>query len=224
MTGRRETLGARHPHTLTSINNLASLLHARGELAAAEPLLRETVAVYRETLGPKHPHALTSISNLAALLVDKKELAAAEPLMREAAVGCKETLGSQHPDTLESANSLNSLTALLKAQRPPSSAVTASSAARPREPPRSRRVKLHGLVKTPKLNGLCGRVVGVDAKSGRWAVQLDDGRAPVKLKPDNCAPEVEKESEAAAQLAAIRALKGKLQEELQGAPSVTRVS
>ena len=51
------------------------------------------------------------------------------------------------------------------------------------------RVRLHGLVKAPQLNGLCGRMVGEDAQSGRWTVQLDDGRAPIKLKPENCAEE-----------------------------------
>ena len=33
---QRETLGSRHPNTLTSINNLGLLLKAKGDLAAAE--------------------------------------------------------------------------------------------------------------------------------------------------------------------------------------------
>ena len=37
----RKTLGNRHPSTLTSIGNLGVLLRAKGDLATAEPLLRE---------------------------------------------------------------------------------------------------------------------------------------------------------------------------------------
>ena len=40
--GRRETLGNRHPNTLTSIHSLGVLLHVdKGDLAAAEPLCLE---------------------------------------------------------------------------------------------------------------------------------------------------------------------------------------
>ena len=41
METTRETLGDRHPSTLTSINNLALLMKEKGDLTAAEPLLRE---------------------------------------------------------------------------------------------------------------------------------------------------------------------------------------
>ena len=64
----RETLGDRHPHTLTSINNFGGLLQAKGDLVAAEPLLHEALKVCRETLGDRHPHTLISISNLGLLL------------------------------------------------------------------------------------------------------------------------------------------------------------
>ena len=80
----RETLGNRHPDTLTSINNLGELLHAKGNLAAAESLLREALEARRETLGNRHPSTLKSISNLSALLRSKGDLAAAELLCREA--------------------------------------------------------------------------------------------------------------------------------------------
>ena len=40
---QRETLGNRHPNTLASINNLGALLYSKGDLAAAEPLLREAL-------------------------------------------------------------------------------------------------------------------------------------------------------------------------------------
>ena len=81
---RRATLGNRHPDTLASISNLGTLLYAKGDLDAAEPLYREALKVRRATLGNRHPNTLTSMNNLGALLQAKGDLAAAEPLFREA--------------------------------------------------------------------------------------------------------------------------------------------
>ena len=64
---QRETLGNRHPDTLTSINNLGKLLIVNGDLAAAEPLLREALEVRRETLGDRHLSTLLSTRNLGLL-------------------------------------------------------------------------------------------------------------------------------------------------------------
>ena len=96
-------------HTLISICNLSGLLQVKGDLAAAEPLLREALEVRRETLGSRHPHTLTSINiSLGALLRAKGDLVAAEPLLREALEVRLETLGSRHPHTLASINSVRS--------------------------------------------------------------------------------------------------------------------
>ena len=46
--GRR---GSRHPDTLTSINNYASLLEAISDTQAAKPLYEEALDARRETLG-----------------------------------------------------------------------------------------------------------------------------------------------------------------------------
>ena len=88
------------------------LLKAKGDLAAAEPLLREALEVQRETLGNRHPDALISISNLGMLLQAKGDLTAAESLLREAVEGQRATLGSGHPDTLASIAKLRRLLVL----------------------------------------------------------------------------------------------------------------
>ena len=86
----RATLGNRHPHTLSSINNLGSLLHDKGDLAAAEPLYREALEGQRKTLGNRHPATLNSIRNLGALLQayyvvqGDLHLGAARRMLREA--------------------------------------------------------------------------------------------------------------------------------------------
>jgi hypothetical protein len=63
---RRATLGDRHPDTLDSISNFGVLLWVKGDLAAAEPLLREAVeglrATLGSTLGSGHPVTLDSIA------------------------------------------------------------------------------------------------------------------------------------------------------------------
>ena len=67
-------LGDRHPHTLMSINNMASLLQNMGELKEARPLLEEALQGYRETLGDRHPNTFASINIMARLLQDMDEL------------------------------------------------------------------------------------------------------------------------------------------------------
>ena len=94
-----------------STNNLGELLRGKGDLAAAEPLLRKALKVRRATLGERHPDTLISINNLGVLLQAKGDLAAAEPqaLLREALEGQRETLGDFHPHTLTSRNRLGAL-------------------------------------------------------------------------------------------------------------------
>ena len=115
LRARRETLGATHPDTLTSMSNLASLLKAQGKLDEAEPLYREVLRVQGGTLGEmsNDPDMLASMSNLASLLEDQGKLAEAEPLYREMLRVERQTLGDQHKDTL---CSLHNLAVLLYAQ------------------------------------------------------------------------------------------------------------
>ena len=47
-------------------------MYAKGNLAAAEPLLREVLKVQRETLGSGHPDTLCSNRALSMLLIRRK--------------------------------------------------------------------------------------------------------------------------------------------------------
>jgi Tetratricopeptide repeat len=60
-------LGPDHPHTATSLSNLAWLLRAQGELAAARPLLERALAIRERVLGPDHPDTAISRESLARL-------------------------------------------------------------------------------------------------------------------------------------------------------------
>ena len=54
--------------TATQLNNLGALLHAKGEDADAEPLLREALALRKTALGDGHPDVI----KLTALLSELK--------------------------------------------------------------------------------------------------------------------------------------------------------
>jgi len=68
LEGYRRTLGDTHADTLTSINNLASLLQDQGKLSEAEPLMREAVSGAKKTLGDAHPTTVIIQKNLDELL------------------------------------------------------------------------------------------------------------------------------------------------------------
>jgi hypothetical protein len=57
-------LGAGHPDTLGSRNNLAGAYQAAGRLEEAIPLYERTLADAERVLGAGHPQTLTSRNNL----------------------------------------------------------------------------------------------------------------------------------------------------------------
>ena len=80
LQARRETLGDRHPDTLSSIFNMGWLLKEMGQLEEARPLLREALQARRETLGDRHQDTLRSISGMGLLLANMGQLKEARPL------------------------------------------------------------------------------------------------------------------------------------------------
>ncbi|MBV8556040.1 MAG: tetratricopeptide repeat-containing protein, partial [Planctomycetaceae bacterium] len=81
---RQQVLGARHPDTAQSLNNLALLLKSQGDYAAAKPLYEQALAIDKVALGEKHPGYATDLNNLAALLEAQGDSAAAKPLYEQA--------------------------------------------------------------------------------------------------------------------------------------------
>ena len=63
-----KTLGAEHPDTATSLNNLAGLYRAQGRYGDAEPLVRRALAIAEKVLGAEHPTTVLFRSNLEKLL------------------------------------------------------------------------------------------------------------------------------------------------------------
>ena len=113
LEARERTLGAEHPDTLGSVNNLATCLRKIGQLKDAEVLYRRAVEAQERTLGAEHPDTLVSVHNLATCLQARGQLKDAEVLYRRALEARECSLSAEHPSTLGSVNNLaNCLTAM----------------------------------------------------------------------------------------------------------------
>ena len=65
---QRDMLGSMHPHTLTSLGNLAHLLLAQGKPGEAEVFAREALAGLRSNLGDAHPDTLNMRQGMLRIL------------------------------------------------------------------------------------------------------------------------------------------------------------
>eukprot|EP00435_Cladocopium_sp_Y103_P067321 s1251_g29.t2 len=106
LKAQERTLGAEHPSTLVSVNNLAGCLRAMGQLKDAEPLYRRALEARERTLGAEHPSTLASVNNLALCLRAMGQLKDAELLHRRSLEAEERTLGAEHPETLASVSNL----------------------------------------------------------------------------------------------------------------------
>ena len=101
------------------LNNLAQLLKATNQLAAAEPLLRRALAIDEKSFGLDHPNVAVDLSNLALLLQATNRVAEAEPLYRQSLAINEKSFGPSHPDV---ALRLNNLALLLQSTNRPGEA------------------------------------------------------------------------------------------------------
>jgi Tfp pilus assembly protein PilF len=106
---REKALGARHPDTAESLNNLALTLQDQGELARAQPLHQRALAIREQALGPEHPDTAVSLNNLALLLHAKGDCSAGVPLLERVLAINEKAHGAEHPDTARALNNLGFL-------------------------------------------------------------------------------------------------------------------
>ncbi len=106
VTQAYDTLGADHPETLTSRNNLANAYQDAGKLEEAITLYEQNLKDFEDLLGPDHPETLTSRNNLANAYQDAGRLNEAIALYEQALTDHTHILGPNHPDTLLSRNNL----------------------------------------------------------------------------------------------------------------------
>jgi tetratricopeptide (TPR) repeat protein len=105
---RETTLGAEHPGTATSLNNLAMLLLDTNRLDEAEPLMRRMLRIME---AHNYSDLAGGLNNVALLLRMTNRLSEAEPLYRRALVINEASLGKDHPHI---ARNLNNLAQLLQ--------------------------------------------------------------------------------------------------------------
>jgi serine/threonine protein kinase/tetratricopeptide (TPR) repeat protein len=97
------------PRTAATLGRLGTLLSERGDLEAAEPLLRESLELLERHLGPDHGDLAPSLNNLALLLQNRSDYAGAEPLYRRALAIDKHIRGDAHPSVAIDLNNLGLL-------------------------------------------------------------------------------------------------------------------
>ncbi len=72
-------LGADHPDTAMSLNNLAALYDAQGRYGEAEPLYQRALAITERILGADHPDTAAVRENYAILLRHRPHVAVPSP-------------------------------------------------------------------------------------------------------------------------------------------------
>jgi hypothetical protein len=103
---RQQHLGADHPLTLASMNNLALAYQDAGRLAETIRLFEQVRDASEKTLGANHPHTLSTLANLARAYQDAGRLAEALRLFEQVRDARVQKLGADHPATLKTRNNL----------------------------------------------------------------------------------------------------------------------
>lgn len=99
-------LGAKHPDTAGSLNNLAALYRSLGKYAEAEPLFQRSLTIREQVLGSGHPDTAHTLNNLAYLYYMQGKYTEAEPLYQRSLAIREQVLGLNHPDTARGLNNL----------------------------------------------------------------------------------------------------------------------
>jgi tetratricopeptide (TPR) repeat protein len=82
------------------LSNVGWYLRNRGQYQAAEPLLRDALAIGEKQYGVDHPDTYYLLGNLAVLYRNRGKFEEAEPLNQRALAIRGKTLGPEHPDTI----------------------------------------------------------------------------------------------------------------------------
>jgi tetratricopeptide (TPR) repeat protein len=90
-------LGAEHPDTLVTVDNLAYLYASQGRYGEAEPLCQRALAARERVAGAEELGTLGSVNNLAYLYQRQGRYGEAEPLYQRATLGAERVLGANHP-------------------------------------------------------------------------------------------------------------------------------
>jgi tetratricopeptide (TPR) repeat protein len=90
-------LGANHPSTLPTLNNLAGAYQAAGNLPEAIRLFEQVRAACHKKLGADHPSTLNSMGNLGMAYCVAKQGDKAAPLLKELVAGQRKRSPKEDP-------------------------------------------------------------------------------------------------------------------------------
>jgi tetratricopeptide (TPR) repeat protein len=110
---RERVLGAEHPDTVSSLNNLGFAVEANGDLMGARALYERALAINERIVGPGHQATATNLHNLGRLLLSEGDPARARSAQERALAIFEKMLGPEHSDT---ALGLHNLARTLQAQ------------------------------------------------------------------------------------------------------------
>ena len=103
LRNRQKVLGAEHPKTAQSLNNLAEFLRRHNEHDAARPLFERAIETFQKTLGASDPNTNVARRNLAKLLLATGKPMEALAVGQAAASFHEKILGIDHVWSRDSA-------------------------------------------------------------------------------------------------------------------------
>lgn len=106
---RRRALGAEHPDTLITMNDLGLVYGREGKGEEAEALHAQVLEIRRRVLGPEHPATLQSMNNLAVEYQNQGKLAQAAPLYAQVLEIARRVRSPENPATLITMQNLATL-------------------------------------------------------------------------------------------------------------------
>tara|TARA_A100000171_G_scaffold24956_1_gene23243 strand:+ start:1495 stop:4128 length:2634 start_codon:yes stop_codon:yes gene_type:complete len=101
---KRELYGDRHPTTLSTLNNLCSVLASIGNVQQSMVYGREAYEGRKEVLGEGDPRTFVSLLNLARAMADAELYEDALMMLQEGVTEASGRLGSNHPTTMDITN------------------------------------------------------------------------------------------------------------------------
>lgn len=103
---REKVLGAEHPNTAASLNDMGQLLWLMGQLAEAGSYHERALAIREKVLGAEHPDTAASLNDMGGFLFEMGELAKAWLYFKRALAIREKVLGADHPYTAQSLNNM----------------------------------------------------------------------------------------------------------------------
>lgn len=103
---KKEILGANHPQTLVSMNNLSWILRNKGDFVESELLVRDALERKEKVLGEDHHDTLNCKYCLAVVVACQDRHEEAEKIYREHLEAVVRVLGKEHPNTMRSMRGL----------------------------------------------------------------------------------------------------------------------